>query len=204
MARDYIKLTRSDLREIRDYALEELDRFLYRAGSPAGKFRAYRSRLIAICLCQGAAQHYAQCTGIPSRRQIIVRRSTIREKRYRLEQGRVLAGLKDIDVWFFFKALQRIIIPDIRNCRKHSVRSFTRLGQRELDFMKKAIKKPIRAKAKGNRPADIVRSYLEHGGTKSSKCLSKSSIIGLYPKSLFGRLIWNIDWLMETDSQSDS
>lgn len=52
----YIKLGVDDLREMKDYGLNELDRFLHEIAS--GKYRAYESRLIAICLCQGAAQHF--------------------------------------------------------------------------------------------------------------------------------------------------
>lgn len=40
---------------MRDYSLQELERFL-RIG--AGKYAVYRERLIAICLCQDGARNY--------------------------------------------------------------------------------------------------------------------------------------------------
>lgn len=47
----------ADMREVRRLAFSELDRFLFAAGSPPGKYARYEERLIAVCLAQGAAQH---------------------------------------------------------------------------------------------------------------------------------------------------
>jgi hypothetical protein len=196
MARTYLKLGGRDLRRIQGFALQELNRFLYHAGSPPGKFRVYRYRLIAICLCQGAAQHYLQSKLIAHfDRKVVIRSDTIREKGYRIDTGgRVLAGLKDIDVWFFFRPHPGVRIPDIGNCRKHAVGSFGRFGDRDLDFMKKVINTNIVANAKGGRRKEIVRSYLENANTLTSNCLAAASVVGLYPDSLLGRLIWKVEW----------
>lgn len=54
--RTFEKLDKDDLQEIRQYAIEELNRFLYKVGNPEGKYKVHKGKLIAICLCQGAAQ----------------------------------------------------------------------------------------------------------------------------------------------------
>jgi hypothetical protein len=197
MERAYIRLFDDDLRRIRAYALEELDRFLHYSGSPPGKFCVYRKRLIAICLCQGAAQHYLQSEQTAHfDRTVVVPRDKIKKKRYRIDlNGKVMAGVRDIDVWLFFRPHPRIGIPHRGNCRKHTLRSLGRLGERDLDFMKKVVSATTLAKSKTSRPADIVRSYLEHENTQSSNYLANASVIGLYPNSLFARLIWKVKWL---------
>ena len=53
--RTFRPLGRDDMREVRRLAFEELDRFLFAAGSPPGKYARYADRLVAICLAQGAA-----------------------------------------------------------------------------------------------------------------------------------------------------
>jgi hypothetical protein len=53
--RTYEKLTKEDLKEIEQYAKEELKRFLNKE-----KYKVYENKLIAICLCQGAAQHFVE------------------------------------------------------------------------------------------------------------------------------------------------
>ena len=60
--RTYQKLGMSDLQEMKCHALKELSRFYVKVGKPAGKYKVYKQKLIAICLCQGAAQHFVNGT----------------------------------------------------------------------------------------------------------------------------------------------
>ena len=53
--RTYEILTADDFKEMRNYALEELERFFQISHS---KYQVYQNKLIAICLGQGAAKHY--------------------------------------------------------------------------------------------------------------------------------------------------
>ena len=197
MTRVYTRLTRNDLIQMRDFALEELDRFLYSAGSPLGKFQKYSKRLIAICLCQGAAQHYLQNLSSHSYHKIVcIEDAAIRQKGYRLDrQGNVLAGIKDIDIWFFFYEHPKLPIPHVKNCKKSTHKSFYKLGNRTIDFMKKTIAKKVVASAISNHSADIIRAYLQNVNTQTSDCLARASIVGLYPNILLGRPIWNVQWI---------
>lgn len=197
MVRIYKRLTKNNLIQMREFALAELDRFLYRSGSPRGKYQVYDNRLITICLCQGAAQHYAQSQPLLTYdRTVHIPSKIVRQKGYRLgRRGRVLAGIKDIDFCFFFHRHPEIRIPDINNCRKHIVGSFDRLGDCDLDFMKKTISDGLVASAKSGRPTDIIRSYLRNAHTLTSNCWAEASVVGLYPNPLFGRLIWRVEWL---------
>src|SRR3989442_12478075 len=120
MSRIFQSLSRSDLEELREHALTELDRFLTRAGDPAGKFRRYEHRLIAICLGQGTAQHFVDLQA-PSvfDNEVVVSSEKIAAKSHKvLPSGQVISGIKDIDVWFFFEHDDAVPIPNVRHCRK--------------------------------------------------------------------------------------
>jgi hypothetical protein len=155
--RTYEKLTKEDLKEIEQYAKEELKRFLNKE-----KYKVYENKLIAICLCQGAAQHFVN--------------------------GKT--GIKDIDVWFFFEEDKDVKIPNFKNMRKSVSKKFTNIGEKRIDFLKKAIKEDIINKSESEKPEDILKSYLQNGNTSTSKHLAKKSVIGLFPTEIFGKIIW--------------
>ncbi|CAA9465829.1 MAG: hypothetical protein AVDCRST_MAG05-38 [uncultured Rubrobacteraceae bacterium] len=92
-----------DLREVRRLALSEMERFLYAAGSPPGKYSLYADRLVAICLAQGAAQHLVDLDAASAHdNEVRVDETGVRDKGLRvLPDGRVLSGVKDLDVVFF-------------------------------------------------------------------------------------------------------
>lgn len=155
--RTYEKLTKEDLKEIEQYAKEELKRFLNKE-----KYKVYENKLIAICLCQGAAQHFVD--------------------------GKT--GIKDIDVWFFFKEDKDVKIPNFKNMRKSVSKKFTNIGEKRIDFLKKAIKEDIINKSESEKPEDILKSYLQNGHTSSSKLLAQKSVVGLFPPDIFEKIIW--------------
>jgi hypothetical protein len=78
MDRIHLPITESHLNKIRDSALKELDRFLNRSGTPAGKFSVYKKKLVGIFLCQGAAQHYLDYLG--SKNGIVNRQVYVKEE----------------------------------------------------------------------------------------------------------------------------
>ncbi len=102
-------MTRIDLLEMKRYGLEELERFTTQQGN--GKYSAYKRRLAAICLCQGAARHFLDGT----------------------------KGVRDVDIWLFFLEHTTVKIPHRRNMRSQGFRDFTNLGNKPVDFMKKMI-----------------------------------------------------------------
>jgi hypothetical protein len=160
--RTYEELGSDDLQEIRQYAIEELNRFLYKVGNPEGKYKVYRGKLIAMCLCQGAAQHFVD--------------------------GKT--GIKDFDVWFFFTEDENIRIPNIKNMRYSACKLLKDVGEKRVDFLKKSIKRDVIDMSKSEKPRDILRSYLQNANTSTSKELAKKAIVGLYPDEVFGKVIW--------------
>jgi hypothetical protein len=160
--RTYQKMGNPDLKEMKEYGLKELNRFLHDIGDPKGKYKVYKNKLVAICLCQGAAKH--------------------------ILDGK--SGIKDIDIWLFFRDDVNVKIPDIKNMRYTKWGSFTRIGKKRMDFMKKGIRDNIINKAKSKKPDDILYSYLRNSKTLTSKELAQKAVIGLYPEKIFGKVIW--------------
>jgi len=160
--RTYEKLGRNDLQEMRHYALKELNRFYHQVGEPPGKYKVYMGKLIAICLCQGAAQHFVD--------------------------GKT--GIKDLDIWFFFKEDENVKIPDIKNMRYSVHVSLKNIGEKRIDYLKKSVERDVIDVSESKKPEDILRSYLQNANTHTSKELAKKSIVGLYPDKIFGKIIW--------------
>ena len=106
--RSYEKLDKDDLHELLAHAEKELERFLSTLNS---KYGAYRSQLVAICLCQGAAKHYVD----------------------------EVTGVKDVDIWLFFEEHDTVKIPHRGNARKEVHANLRKLGPKRIDFMKKMI-----------------------------------------------------------------
>ncbi len=187
MNRTFQRLSRNDLKKICEYALEELERFLTCAGNPRGKYHRYENRLIAICLGQGAAQHFVDLQELSVfDNEVKVEKKKINEKGYQIESnGKVISGVKDIDVWFFFEQDDDLKIPDIKNCRKSIQKEFGNLGERNIDFLKKGLLR------KGS-PRETIRSYLKgnNRGGDTWRYLAQKSLIGLEPASLFGEILW--------------
>lgn len=148
MARKHI--TRRDLRNLRDLALEEHDAFFRRNPHlEAG----YRQALVAACLCQGAALHYLN-------------------PRSRLE---------DFDIWHFYWETRGKIFP----YRAHAKGEYR--GKR-VDFLKRGVRKEFRRFA-GNS-GQVILEYLKRRDTRTKRELLKKATIGLFPHSIFGKMLW--------------
>lgn len=180
-----------DLREVRRLALSEMERFLYAAGSPPGKYSLYADRLVAICLAQGAAQHLVDLDAASAHdNEVRVDETGVRDKGLRvLPDGRVLSGVKDLDVVFFFREDDRLPLPTNRHLRKSVVADLPTLGRRRLDFMKKGVPEGMLEQTGGDRPRDVVRTYLRRS-RHGSLYLSRKSVIGLHPPEIFDARIW--------------
>jgi hypothetical protein len=181
----------ADLLELSNYSRLELRRFLNHAGNPAGKFIVYENRLVGICLCQGAAQHYVDMSSEDKfDNEMYIDERKVKEKGYMvLPGGRVISGIKDIDVIFFFMAHDHVSIPNIRHCKKSVIAKFSNIGEYRIDFMKKGISKEILDETKGGNPINVILQYLKHTH-HGQAYLSKQSVVGLYPDELFGKIIW--------------
>ena len=190
--RVWAPITISHLEILKHVALDELKRFLNEAGTPQGKYSVYKNRLIAVCLCQGAAQYFFELWLMgkePEDKVVEVKQKEIEEKSLKVKDKIVLSGIKDIDIWFFFEEHPEIEIPHIRNMRKSIILEIPGLGKRRIDFMKKMIAKSILENSTSIE--EIIRKYLALE-TNSARFLSEKSIIGVYPEKLFAKPIWKV------------
>jgi len=153
-------IAKSDLRRLLRLATEDMNEFFERNPSYS---RPYKGKHLLIALCQGAALHY------------IDRKN----------------GVKDFDVWLFYPE-RKIRLP------------YRRRG--EMDFgVSKFGKHPNDQKYIGRRVDILMRSnsffnirdpelaitnYLTKKKTKTAKLLSQKAVVGLYPDSVFGKVLW--------------
>lgn len=156
LERTYDKITESDLKEMKQCGLDELERFLILVGN--GKYSIYKDRLIAICLCQGAALHFIDGKN----------------------------GIKDIDIWMFFREDAEIKIPAIRNCMKSKYLNFQRIGEKKVDFLKKMIP----SKHWDKSEIITIQHYLSNNNNSTPNFLKHKPVVVLYPDEYFGKTIW--------------
>lgn len=198
MNRIHIPLTKSHLEIIRDIALEEFNRFCNEAGNPTGKFKVYRDKLIGIFLCQGAAQHYIDNLNI-KHEEIDHRVYVNEEEILKLEdksngvkfdrEGNVLAGIQDIDIWFFFHEDEDVYMNS-RGCKKEKVIFLDGIGNIKVDFMKKTIGKKISNLVSNNESEKLLKNYLKYAGTDTSYYLGQKSIIGIFPETILNKPVY--------------
>lgn len=129
--------------------------------TPVG--RRYSDRLILLALCQGGAQHYVDG----------------------------MTGVKDLDVWAFFRGgLEK---PFPWRARWRADFGPSRLGRhpadegylgRRVDVMGRSI--PLN----DTSGEDAVLAWLR-GRSKSARLLVKRPVIGLFPQGLFGKPLWS-------------
>jgi hypothetical protein len=124
----------------------------------------FRGRLAMLALCQGAALHYVD------------------GKR----------GVKDLDVWGFFRELPDITFPP-RRCSKrdfgasHLGRHPNDLGYvgRRVDVLGRSI-----SFAPGENAVDAVRRYLASGATETARRLAERPVVAIDPEDLFAKVVW--------------
>ena len=159
-------IDRNDLMLLKDFALGFLRNNTYCA--------KFQDLLLCITLCQGAANHYAICQGYA--------------KRY-FDSTKI--GVKDFDIWFFFRKEEgRIFNP--RWIEKKDM-GYTKFGRnpgdvgfrgRRMDFIGRSItfgKMDIEG---------TVRRWVQSAGGASPKSLLQKAVVGLYPHEVLGKVIW--------------
>ena len=189
--RTFEAIDEQDFLEVLDFSQQELSRFLEQAGTPAAKYRGYRDRLLAVCLVQGVAQHFLDTRpDLRTDHDVQVPQSKIDEKGYRVTlDGRVINGVKDIDVIFFFRHNPHAPIPNRNHCIKSTEHNLKRPGRRRLDFMKKGVRLDALGLGVDTELAHLVHCYLAQ--TDHGRCyLSKKSVVGLLPPEIFARPLW--------------
>lgn len=135
--------------------------------------RRYSPDLALVALCQGAANHFAVLNGA-ARRYFDPER----------------AGVKDIDIWLFFAR------PGFHPLwRRHYDLGESKFGHnppevgyrgRRMDFFGRSIPALV-----SEAPEVAFRGWLSSGKRGSSPwCLARKAAVGLYPYSVFGKVLW--------------
>ena len=126
----------------------------------------FRGRLLVLALCQGAALHYVDR----------------------------LHGVKDFDVWGFFRSLPNLSFP-YRGVHGRLDFGPSRFGRphderyegRRVDVLGRAIDVQ-----QGEAAVEAVRRWLANGPRGSSAWyLAKRPVIAIYPEALLGQKIWS-------------
>jgi len=159
-------IDRNDLMLLKDFALDCIQNNPYCA--------KFLDLLLSITLCQGAANHYAVCQGYA--------------KHY---LNSTKNGIKDFDIWFFFKKEEGKIFNPRWRAKKDL--GETKFGKNpdDIGFMGRRVDFFGRSIAFSNMNIeDSIRHWLRYGGGPSPRCLSQKAVVGLYPEDVFGTVIW--------------
>jgi hypothetical protein len=126
--------------------------------------RLYSERLLAVALCQGAALHYLDGKN----------------------------GIKDLDVWSFYRAAPERPYP----YRRRGVADFgdSRFGtdSRNPQFVGRAVDllgRSIDARDFSD-PVAVLREYLRSGKSESARLLAKKAVVLIEPQNLLGTVVW--------------
>ena len=166
LERSYERITRDDLNVLKKRALKERERFFDR--NPRYR-ELYQNALIAITLCQGAALHFLD------------------EKN----------GIKDFDIWYFYANTPNLRYPHralkqvdsgMRKFGIHPSDAKRRYVGRRIHLMGRAI--DCQHKLGQHDPRKCVLRYLMDHKTETARRLSEKAVIGLWPESIFGKVIW--------------
>ncbi len=174
------------LGELIEVGLREFKRVISEVSS--GKYRTYEDKLIAICLVQGAAQHIIDVEeDTIFDKKVCLSEKKISCKGYKvLENGRVVSGIKDVDICLFFRTSQ----PPLHFRKVKTIPyEFSELGCRCVDLIKVGIGKNILTQAPTEKQVDIIRTYMTqaHRGI----CYwQRKSVVGIYPREIHGQRIW--------------
>ena len=166
--RSYEPLTKAQLSKLADIGLGELRELFKRRPNVSGR---YSDRLLALCLCQGGAEHYV----------------------------RSVHGIKDIDIWGFFSALPGgPPFPNRwRKCAdfglsphgRHPDDDPQKFSGRRVDIMGRSI--PF---VKNQPPEASVEQWLCTGTSKSKGSpyfIARSPVVLIHPPDRLGDVIWD-------------
>jgi len=161
MRRSKEKITKHDLRKLLKLARADIDDFFDR--KPAYK-KTYQGKEKLVALCQGAALHYIDGKN----------------------------GVKDFDVWLFYPQRGDVVLPYRRTGSVDFGKSKFGKHPNRLLFDGRGIDVLMRSTRFFNRgdPESCIENYLSGCKTKTAKLLSQKAVIGLYPESVFGRVLW--------------
>lgn len=132
--------------------------------------KIFKGKILAVALCQAAATHY------------IDRRT----------------GIKDFDIWFFFKETKKEQFPYRRKKRVQcGIEKFGISPQdqekgkktRGVEIFGREIPTRYVRKYKSD-PEKILEAWLEEAETKTAQELKENAVVGLYPDNMVGNIFW--------------
>jgi len=126
--------------------------------------RLYSDRLFAVALCPGGALHYI-------------------DKR---------TGIKDFDVWSFFRAHPKRLFPyrrrgklDFGDPKFGRTRDSPLFTGRQVDHIGRSI-----LADDYSDPVAVLRRYLRTGATESARRLAQKAVVLVHPARLLGTIVW--------------
>lgn len=160
MQRSQKKITKSDLKKLLSLARSDVDDFF---GRKAEYRKLYRGREVLVALCQGAALHYVDGVN----------------------------GIKDFDVWFFYPRFAKQLPFRRRGKVDFGPSKFGRISQ-DVGYAGRRIDVLMRSDFSFNKctATEGLRKYLSSAKTATSKHLARKAVVGLYPNSVFGKVLW--------------
>lgn len=160
--RSFERIELDDLRRLATLAYNDLSDLFARKPELSA---IYKNRLIAIALCQGAAEHF-------------------------VKPGR---GVNDFDLWLFFRSHTDRRFPYRRLSRiDFGVSRFGRnpddsgYAGRRVDVIGRDI-----SCGAGEEAAAAIHRYLATNKNKSPKLLAQRPVVLIYPEPELGRIAWD-------------
>ena len=96
-------------------------------------------------------------------------------------------GVKDFDIHFFY--LQHPAKKRLARAVKHVIANFPIFGMRRVDFIRTVIPEKFVAKNRSEVSA-LLRAFLQQRPTPNACHLAEKAVVGLFPSSLLGKIIW--------------
>ena len=127
--------------------------------------KLYKDKILCVALCQGSALHYVDNKN----------------------------GVKDFDVWTFFKRNPKYPFP------------YRRIGYKDYGKSKFGVHPNLKNSYEGRKvdligrsipfsnnesAIDTLTNYLKNRKTKSAKLLSQKAVVIIEPKKYLGEIIW--------------
>lgn len=127
------------------------------------EYQKYVGKEVLIALCQGAALHFID--------------------------GR--NGVKDFDVWFFYPRLSKQLPYRRRGTADFGQSKFGKFPN-DVGYDGRRIDVLMRSEHSfsSKSPNAGLSQYLSEPKTATAKHLSRKAVIGLYPESVFGKVLW--------------
>jgi hypothetical protein len=160
--RSFAHIDKQDLERLSDIALHDFDDLFRRRPYS----HTYKSRLLLICLCQGAARHYVHGD----------------------------RGVHDFDLWGFFEELPDHPFPYRRQGSHdfgqpkfgHNPEDGDRYVGRQVGVFGRSI-----GKRRSETNIQAVQRWLRDAHTESSKLLAQQPAVVIWPRSELGRIVWD-------------